>query len=359
MLRLVVRLIPLLLAVACALAMTSDSGSIQASAPGSSGFGQAGAPAHPQHVLSNGEITVRVLLPDAERGFYRSTRFDWSGVIASLTYRGHEYYAPWFTRMDPTVRDFVFAGADIIASPQSAITGPAEEFPQPQGYADAAPGGTFVKIGVGLLRKPDEARYSPFGAYELVDAGRWTVEGASDRITFTHVFAPAGSDYGYEYRKTLSLPAGRPELVIEHTLRNTGRRPIETTQYNHNFLTLDGGPTGPDLVISVPFELRTPKPIDSDVLTIRGRDISFARELTGEERAYALLQGYGAEAKDFDLRVENRRTGAGVRMTSDRPLAQLALWSIRSVISIEPFVDVSTEPGRTTNWTYTYSYFAR
>jgi hypothetical protein len=36
----------------------------------------------------------------------------------------------------------------------------------------------------------------------------------------------------------------------------------------------------------------------------------------------------------------------------------LSLWSIRSVISMEPYVDVSTEPGSTTSWTYTYTYFA-
>ncbi len=30
-------------------------------------------------------------LPDAENGMYRATRFDWSGVIGSVKYKGHEY----------------------------------------------------------------------------------------------------------------------------------------------------------------------------------------------------------------------------------------------------------------------------
>ena len=34
------------------------------------------------------------------------------------------------------------------------------------------------------------------------------------------------------------------------------------------------------------------------------------------------------------------KTGAGFRVTSDRPVASMSLWSIRSVISMEPFVDV-------------------
>jgi len=118
---------------------------------------------YPEAVLSNDQIRVRIYLPDPERGFYRSTRFDWSGVIASLEFQGHQYYGPWFTGTDPAVRDFIYkSDTELIASPQSAITGPAEEFPRPQGFTDAKPGGTFVKIGVGVLRKKDDAAYSAY-----------------------------------------------------------------------------------------------------------------------------------------------------------------------------------------------------
>ena len=119
---------------------------------------QTPTPRYPEAVLSNDQIRVRVYLPDPERGFYRSTRFDWSGVIASLEFQGHQYYGPWFTGTDPTVRDFIYkSDTELIASPQSAVTGPAEEFSRPQGFAEAKPGGTFVKVGVGVLRKKDDA----------------------------------------------------------------------------------------------------------------------------------------------------------------------------------------------------------
>jgi hypothetical protein len=51
----------------------------------------------PQAEIANNVIKMRLYLPDPERGFYRGTRFDWSGVIGSLVYRGHNYYGPWFT----------------------------------------------------------------------------------------------------------------------------------------------------------------------------------------------------------------------------------------------------------------------
>src|ERR1700721_3944163 len=82
----------------------------------------------PQWEISNTSLRVKLYLPDAEHGFYRGTRFDWSGVVADLQYKGHSYYGPWFTATDPKIPDFIYKGSDIVAGPCSAITGPVEEF---------------------------------------------------------------------------------------------------------------------------------------------------------------------------------------------------------------------------------------
>ena len=62
----------------------------------------------PQARISNGQITATVFLPDAVKGYYRSTRFDWSGAVNSLQYKGHNYYGIWFDGVDPKVinKDF-------------------------------------------------------------------------------------------------------------------------------------------------------------------------------------------------------------------------------------------------------------
>ena len=38
----------------------------------------------PQAEISNGQIHAKLYLPDPQKGYYRATRFDWSGVISSL-----------------------------------------------------------------------------------------------------------------------------------------------------------------------------------------------------------------------------------------------------------------------------------
>jgi hypothetical protein len=308
-------------------------------------------------IISNQHLRVKLWLPDAKTGFYRATRFDWSGVVASLEFAGHNFYGPWFSKYEPDVRDFAYQDADIVAGWVSAMTGPADEFQKPLGYDKARPGETFVKIGVGVLRKADDDDYSFGKRFDLVDPGKWTVASGERSITFTQDLADAASGYGYRYTKTVRLADDTPEMVIDHTLRNTGSLPLATNVYNHNFLTLDQRAPGPDYVITFPFAVTSARPPAPDAATIRGNEITYARTLAGEDRVSFPIQGFGPDASDYDIRVENRAARAGVRITGDRPLASMALWSIRTVLAVEPFIDIDVDPGEAFTWGYTYTYF--
>src|SRR5215471_14348976 len=105
-------------------------------------FAQLTAAQFPEAEISNTRIRAKLYLPDPESGYYRATRFDWSGQIASLEWKGHNYFGQWFERYDPKLHD--------------AIMGPVEEFIAPLGYDEAKPGETFLRIGAGIARKPDE-----------------------------------------------------------------------------------------------------------------------------------------------------------------------------------------------------------
>lgn len=320
-----------------------------------------GASSAPQAQINNGVLKVQVYLPDAQKGFYRGTRFDWSGVIGSLEYQGHQYYGPWFTKTDPTVNDFIYQGAEIVAGPCSAITGPVEEFStddQALGYEEAKPGGTFLKIGVGVLRKPPEGgRYNRFRLYEIVDPGTWKVQTTGNGITFTHEVADPSSGYGYHYRKTIQLAQGRPEMVMDHTLKNTGKCALASSVYNHNFLVLDGQPPGPDFVLQMPFAIKTQQAPHNALAELRGNQVVYRKALREKDTVFIPLQGFGPTAADYRFTIENKKTGAGVTITGDRPLSKVVLWSIRSVLSLEPFLAMMVEPGQEFTWKYTYTYY--
>lgn len=308
-----------------------------------------------QAQMDNGVLHVTVDLPSASEGFYRGTRFDWSGAIVDLTYAGHSYYGPWFQKIDPSVRDYIFAPPNIIAGKASADTGPVEEF-TPLGFDSAKPGGTFVKIGVGILRRPDDHRYSSMYDYSIVDPTAWKVRAKRTSIEFTQKIVDGASGYGYLYTKTLRLVPGQPRMMIEHTLKNMGRLPIETDVYDHNFTVLDHQPIGPDFSITLPFAIHLDRPIKSELGAVEGERIVYRRLLADHEYIDVQSIFNPAQPKN-DIRVENSRVKAGVRITGDHPLTKFEMWSIRSVMGIEPFIHLTAAPGETIHWRYTYLYY--
>jgi hypothetical protein len=310
----------------------------------------------PAAEIGNGKIHAKLYLPDAANGFYRGTRFDWSGVIFHLQANGHTYYAPWFTRRNPAVRDFVHEGDDIVAGACSSTVGPAEEF-LPVGYDAARPGGTFIKIGVGALRKPDSAPYDAFRLYEMANPGQWTVKRRSDSIEFTQSLTDGASGYAYVYRKEIRLVKGKSEMVLLHILKNTGARAIETTVYNHNFLVLDGKGPGPGAVITLPFAIRSPRPPNGQLAEIQGNRVVYKKTLSGSDVVSFPVEGFGANASDHEIRIENSALKAGMTVRGDRPLVRVFLWSIRSNISVEPFISVPVAPGKEFSWTNTFNYY--
>lgn len=313
----------------------------------------------PQAEISNGELRARIYLPDSSHGFYQGTRFDWSGIVSSLEYKGHNYYGQWYTRSDPKVHDFAFEGPDIVTSTCCAIMGPVEEFKSNEkalGFDEAPVGGTFIKIGVGVLRK-DSAEYDVFKEYEVVDPGKWTVKTHADSVEFTQELTDPASGYGYIYRKTVRLVAGTSEMVLEHHLKNTGRHAIESTVYGHNFLMLDRQTIGPDFTVTVPFQIQ-PAPVpNKDVAEIHGNKFVYIRPFSGKDVLYTQMLGFGGSPKDNEVRIENRGVGAGMVIRGNRPLSNMALWSIRSVLAVEPFITMSIEPGSEFDWDVTYEYY--
>ena len=128
-------------------------------------FGSKKVDGPPEAEISNGIIHARILLPDPDNGYYRGSRFDWSGVIADLTANDHSYYGQWFPKYAPRIHD--------------AIMGPVEDF-LPVGYEDAKPGETFLKIGIGMLARMDTSSYSIVPPYEIINAGVWNVKAQPD-----------------------------------------------------------------------------------------------------------------------------------------------------------------------------------
>ena len=292
--------------------------------------------------ISNGLITSKLHLPDSEKGYYQATRFDWAGVITDLEFEGHTYFGQWFAKYDPKIHD--------------AICGPVESFTE-IGYDQATVGEEFLRIGVGGLLKEDDSIYDAFKLYPISNPGLWKVKKSANRIIFTHEVKDAAG-YSYLYTKTVLLPKGKPELILKHTLKNTGKKAIATDVYNHNFFIIDREPTGPDIKITFPFEVVGQWNRDDSLAVIEGNTIRYTRDFRPRETVYMDdIQGHTRSVKDYDFSIENLKTKAGVRITCDRPISKIVFWASATTSCPEPYIDINVPPGEQMEWTNTYTFY--
>ncbi len=302
---------------------------------------------YPAAELKTKQLRVRLYLPDAEKGYYRGTRFDWSGLVSTVQAGGHAYFCEFKTEHDPLNHD--------------DICGTAEEFGMttlPPGFAEARPGQPFVKIGIGVLERADDAPYSFWKRYRVLQPGQWMVRQARDSITFTQrLRGPVG--WAYEYTKELRVSEQAPVLTIGRRLRNTGTRTIETDHYGHNFLKIDDVPAGTNYALEFPFVPRlAPDSRPQGLVGIQDRSLLFLQEAPPQKAVWVRLEGFG-RLEDNQIAVINRRTGGVLRMSTDQPLARCVFYSSGGVLAPEPFVSFTIPPGQERRWTTTYTFSAR
>lgn len=306
----------------------------------------------PDIVIGNALLTAHIARIDAARGFYNGTRFDQAGVVTGLTLNGREFYGPWFEKLGPDILDYTYVGDDIAAGPDSATSGPVEEF-APLDF-EAKPG-LFIKPGVGVLYQPDTQPYDHYRHYRILDAGERATRVTKSGVTFTQTLAGIG--YGYVYEKSLSLVPGKPQLVITHRLRNTGRKSINTSVYDHNFLRLVPGNGG--VKITFPFALSAASPPPTDLMRIQGNSLTYLRPMANKERISFLVTGFGKIAADYDFTIDDTVNGGGVRVQGDQPITRLNIFSIDRVQSVEPYIAIDLAPGAEKRWSYTYTFLTK
>ncbi len=147
-------------------------------------------------------------------------------------------------------------------------------------------------------------------------------------------------------------------MMIEHTLKHTGHTAIETDVFDHNFFLLDSQSVGPGRVLKFTFPLTAEQSRGlGDLAAIAGDSITVLRTFKPHEFVYAVLHGYGSNASDYDIRLEDHTSGAAVRITANRPLAKMPYWGSLKVLCPEPYIHISLPPGGTFTWSFHYTFY--
>ena len=310
---------------------------------------------HPSLVLEQGPTRALVMLPDAEQGWYRGTRFAWHGMIRQLEHHGHTYFGYLHDEHDPTHHDAVSGPA-----PEFDITGPAS-------FHEVSPGQSFVKIGVGRLERDDNERYRFWHTYRILDSGQWEIEQPDARSVVMRQTLELGEDgYAYELTQRMELMDREPDrLAVTYELHNTGQRAIATEFYHHNFFNLGGAAIGPGYELRLPFpaepdpdaELGEYAELDSAGLGANAAALRWRDVLPDGEAVYLQPQGFDPEDREHHrVTLLHHDHRIGVLVLGDRPLHRLAVWASQPVICPEPFVMIEVEPGQTERWATVYVF---
>jgi hypothetical protein len=314
-------------------------------------------------IIKSSRLTVEIAQPGT---IYTGTRFDWSGFITQVTLDGeHTFCMP----------------ESLQPGQGSGGIGLCNEFGNELavGYDEVQPGESFPKLGIGLLKRPDEGKYSFFRPHEIVEKFPIQVDSGADQARFT-VHPVECRGYATKLEKTLRVVEN--SLIIDYRLENTGSKPIFTHEYYHNFLGINRQPVGPayrlhfpqpvrrepppaDMYKLAPPKLRwLPKSILKWVINIYMARMVQSMVLNGDEITwdetpkgffFSRLAGFQPR-QEAQWELIHKPSGLSVCEVDDFSPTRLVVWGTAHVVSAEVYTDLNIASGDVTHWSRQYLF---
>lgn len=314
-------------------------------------------------IIRSPRLTVEIAQPGT---LYDRTRFDWTAFITQITLDGkHIFCVP----------------EDYDPEKGTGGIGLCNEFgiEAPIGYDEIQPGEAFPKLGIGLLKKANDAPYNFFRPYQIIQPFPIHVEAQPNSVRFTVEPLPCR---GYEARLTKTVGVHDNQLEIAYRLENVGTQVIATHEYCHNFIGIDNKPVGPDYVLQFPYPVQfaddipamrenVPSPmrglpaeeLDQQIreyirasrsnLNIQGQTLSL--HAIPEKPFYCRPAGFSA-TEEPQWQLTHLPSGVTMREYDDFAPWRVAVWGVGHVISAEIFVDIRIEPGQSQEWMRRYEF---
>jgi len=282
-------------------------------------------------ILRNSHLSLRLSRPGC---YYKGVRFDWGGVWRSISLDGQSFSDLWFDGGDSFTHDH--------------LTGPSEEFQTPSGYDGTPLGGTFLKVGVGLLQKTHDAPYDRFQYYPIADGGHWRVLRGRSTAVFIHKLSGH-----YIYMKVVRITRSN-SFRISHFLKNTGKDRLQTEQYNHNFFTFSLNRVGKERSIEWGFPIEGHWREDSVNAFKTEKSIGFSSEMQPGQKAY-IGDVTATEEYDGGYSFRIKASDKEVSVRSNRKMSKAVFWSNHRICCAEPYIPIDIAPGKSFSWNIDYT----
>lgn len=283
-------------------------------------------------MIGSGRLEVEIARPGR---VYKGSRFDWTGFITRITLdKRHNFCVPEQYERNKGTGGIGFCnefGIDMTP-----------------GYEEAGIGGSFTKIGIGLLRRVSAGPYEFHRPYDIEPYPvQMSCDGQSAKFTMEPVECS-----GYAVRLEKTVRVEDRILRMDYRLENTGGKDIATNEYCHNFMGIDGHKLGRDYCLSFPGLIKADRLAGK--FTLNGDKILWEEE--PEEDFYGIIQKDRRDG-DCQWQLVHGPSGVGVKDISRLPAAKYALWGCGHVVSPEVFIDIRLKPGERMEWSREYEFF--
>ena len=288
------------------------------------------------HLLKNDLLELEIDLPDEG---YRFSRFDWSGKITKVKFKGVDVSTK--ERTDNVNEHDFGKGLYNEFGIDNAL-----------GYEDAVVGDWFHKIGVGLLKKDDKT-YAFHKSYEIHPLA-YKIHQSPKGITL-ECESELINGYGYILQKEITL--FEAHFKISYRLDNTGQKPLVTDEYIHNFVALDNELIGSNYILRFPFELKPERFNDyvnpDNKIIIGGKEITFRG---GHEEQFFFSNVSGNTSVDAKWELVNLKSKIKISEEGSFKTNKINLWGWQHVVCPELFYHIHLEAGQSTEWERTYRF---
>lgn len=217
-------------------------------------------------------------------------------------------------------------------------------------------GEAFPKLGVGLLRKTENAPYCFYKKYET-ELYPVTIETAASTAVFKTAAIPIR---GYAVEQIKRVEVHGNQLVLTMQISNVGDNTLHIREYCHNFFSIGGMALGDAYRIDLPCvdgipqgNMKSSEGFDNYIGTSSGIQI---RSYSDQYATIKFLPVMFKRELPFYWKISNSAAKSSISCEESFLPSDLAVWCVDHIVSPEVYHDFSIHPGETETWRRSYSF---
>jgi hypothetical protein len=266
---------------------------------------------------------------------YTRSRFDWTGFIPQVSLRGLTFCAAESYPGGPPG-----SGGEGLCNEFKA-----DDFSMGWDESDEF----FLKPGAGLLKKVNDKPYFFYTNYEVIKPFPCVTQAGNDYVNF-RLGAIDFKGLAYTINKHVAVLDNA--LIITTTLDNIGEKALAISEYNHNFLSMNGTGVHPSLTLSVNKGYQNKN--ETPGLIKNAESIGFGEDFGG---SFMITCNNPVTYAPKRWELRDQKAKMTVQEWGDFDVKDYSVWGTRHVISPEVFGDFSVGPGKSQTWTRMWKFY--